>query len=105
GEPYRLATVTALRDEPGDPGEVAEARRLLLQAIGRAADGPSVLVTQPELPDDLFVNALCQSLSLSPVEQQSLLDCDTILARYRCLLEILEFRLLEHSLGGSKTVH
>jgi Lon protease-like protein len=69
GEPYRLATVQLLDEEPGDPVILEEARRELLAAIGRAADGPTVLVLQPDLPHDVFVNALCQSLELHPVEQ------------------------------------
>ena len=95
GEPYRLAAVESLRDEIGDTTVLESGRRKVLAAIGRAADGPSFLVTQPELPAELFVNAVCQALSLSPVEKQSLLDCDTISLRYTRLLEILEFHVLE----------
>jgi len=107
GEPYRLATIEALADMPGERAALDDARRKVVAAIGRSADGPSVLVMQPELPHDLFVNALCQSLPLSPVERQSLLDCDTILGRYNRLLEVLEFKLLEDTFGrkGGKTIH
>lgn len=101
GEPYRLATVQPLPDEPGDPLELEELRRQVLAAIGRATDGPPVLVLQPELPHDAFINAVCQSLELDPVERQSLLDCDGVAARGRRLLEILEFRRLEHTYGGT----
>jgi uncharacterized protein len=100
GEPYRLARVEALDDEPGDPASLEEARRQLMAAIGRAADGPTVLVLQPDLSHDVFVNALCQSMELGAVERQSLLDCDGIPARSRRLLEILEFRRLEQTYGG-----
>jgi Lon protease-like protein len=107
GEPYRLATVEVLADEPGDTSSLEEMRKRVLAAIGQASDGPMVLVLQPELPHDLFVNALAQSLDLTPVERQSLLDCDSILSRYRRLLEILDFRLLEHTYGrgGDERVH
>jgi Lon protease-like protein len=83
------------------------ARQRALAAIARASDGPAVLVTQPELTHDVFVNALCQSLGLTPVEQQSLLDCDSIVDRYARLLEILEFRRLEqaHGQGRESRVH
>jgi len=100
GEPYRLASVEILKDEIGDATAVESGRRKVLAAIGRAADGPSFLVTQPELPAELFVNAVCQALSLSPVEKQSLLDCDTVGRRCARLLEILEFRLLEQTYGS-----
>lgn len=105
GEPYRLAAVEALADAPGDPVEIEARRRAVLAALGRSADGPVSLVLQTELPADLFVNALAQSLDLSPVEKQSLLDCDTIAARYGRLLEILNFLLLERARGGGGTVH
>jgi uncharacterized protein len=105
GEPYRLAVVEALPDAPGDPEEIESMRRAVLAAIGRSSEGPVSLVLQAELPSDLFVNALAQSLDLAPVEKQSLLDCDTIAARYGRLLEILDFLLLERSRGGGGTVH
>jgi hypothetical protein len=62
-------------------------------------------VLQGELPHELLVNALCQSLGLSPVEKQSLLGCDTLELRYRRLLEILEFHVLESSAGSGTTLH
>lgn len=105
GEPYRVATVEPLPDAPGDATALDERRRRVLAAIGRALDGPATLVLQQELPHDLFVNALGQTLSLTPVERQSLLDCDTIAERYTRLLEILDFRLLEHTHGGGGSVH
>jgi Lon protease-like protein len=107
GEPYRLATVRPQPEEPGDPPALEVARNRVLAAIAKAADGPQEMVLEPELPYDVFVNAVCQSLALEPVERQSLLDCDSILARYTRLLEILDFRLLEQTLGrgGVGTVH
>jgi uncharacterized protein len=106
GEPYRRATVESLKDEVGDAAALETGRRKVLAAIGRAADAPSFLVTQPELPAELFVNAVCQALSLSPVEKQSLLDCDTLGRRCARLLEILDFRLLEQTYGpGGDKLH
>ncbi len=105
GEPYRLAAVEALPDGMGDTASLEAMRRRVLAAIGKASDGPVSLVLQTELPHDVFVNALCQTLTLAPVERQSLLDCDTILARYARLLEILDFLLLEQTYGRGKTIH
>lgn len=99
GEPYRLAAVEPLPDEIGDAAALEAGRKRVLAAIGRASDGPSFLVTQPELPAELFVNAVCQALSLSPVEKQSLLDCDDLGRRCERLLEILDFRILEQTYG------
>ena len=63
------------------------------------------LVLQDELPSELFVNALCQSLKLTPVERQSLLDCDTVVSRCARLLEILDFQFLEHTYGKGRSIH
>jgi Lon protease-like protein len=106
GQPYRLATVTPLGDAPGEEAELEAARRDLMAAIGRAADGPQVLVIKPDVAHDVFVNALSQSLRLSGVERQSLLECDGVVERYRRLISILEFRLLERGGPGQvPTVH
>jgi uncharacterized protein len=99
GEPYRLATIEPLEDLIGDGAALDAARRKVMAAVARASDGPAVLVMQPELTHDVFVNALCQSLPLTPVERQSLLDCDAVLDRYVRLVEILEFKRLEQAQG------
>ena len=52
GEPYRLATVETLADEPGDADALDGLRRQVLTTIARAADGPKSLVLQGELPHD-----------------------------------------------------
>jgi Lon protease-like protein len=96
GEPYRLASVEPAPETPGHPEEVAEARRAVLAAIGRASDGPTTLVVEG-LPDEVFVNGLCQALALDPIERQSLLECDSIAERGRRLAEIVEFRTLEQA--------
>jgi uncharacterized protein len=100
GEPYRLARTEALVDLPSDAGELTDARRSLVAELSRATDGTAVVGAQPDLPDDVFVNALCQSLPLEAVEQQSLLDCGSVLERCGRLQEILEFKLLERSAYG-----
>jgi len=105
GEPYRLADAELLVEDKGDAAEVDSLRQALLAALARSSEGPVSLVLQAELPADLLVNAVAQSLDLAPVEKQSLLDCDTIPARYRRLLEILEFLLLERARGGGGIVH
>jgi hypothetical protein len=100
GEPYRLATVEPKPEAIGDESVLTDVRRKVLAAIGRAADGPTTLVVS-DLPDEVFVNGLCQSLTLDPMERQSLLDCDTISERYLRLASIVEFRTLEQTLGGT----
>ena len=105
GEPYRLASVEALPELTEEASGLDEARRKVIAAIARAPDGPAVLVMQPELPHDVFVNALGQSMDLTPIERQSLLDCDRVLARYQRLLEILEWKALESAYGRNSGIH
>lgn len=105
GEPYRIASVRGLDDPAGDVEALEASRPRLLAAIGRASDGPAVLVMQNELPADAFVNALCQSLDLEPLERQSLLDCDSVSARCDRLVEILEWKAVEQAHGGGGGLH
>ena len=107
GKPYRLASVDPAPETAGETAALDDARTRVLASFGRATDGPPLLVTRADLPHELFVNALCQSLGLTPVEQQSLLDSDSLLDRYARLLEILDFRLLERTYGrgGGENVH
>lgn len=107
GEPYRLASVEYHGDAMGDPAVLEASRRRLLDALSGLAEGAAVFLSRPDLSHELFANAVCQYLDLAAVEKQSLLDCDSIAARYLRLLEILEFRALERTHGGGPghTVH
>jgi Lon protease-like protein len=101
GEPYRVATID-VRHEADPPKETLEAARSeLIGAVEEAAE-QEVISLHGQLPADLFVNALCQSLDLAPVERQSLLDRDDVAARARRLIEILAFKRLERSSGSTK---
>lgn len=103
GEPYRLATVEALPDELGATEALEAARQRVVVLVARAAEVTTAVVARPDLSHELFVNALCQSLELDPLEKQALLDCDGIVARYGRLARILEFRALEQTFGkGSR---
>jgi uncharacterized protein len=108
GQPYRLASVEYHGDAMGDPASLGSSRDKLLKALANLAEGAAVFLSRPDLSHELFANAVCQYMDLAPVEKQSLLDCESIAARYLRLLEILEFRSLERTfLGGnqSPTVH
>lgn len=100
GQPYRLARVVELPEAGSAPEALSAARAALVDGVARSADGSGVAAVQPELPDDVFVNALCQSLPLEPLELQSLLDCGGPLERCQRLRELIEFRLLERSAYG-----
>jgi Lon protease-like protein len=99
GQPYRLATVEPLSDAPGAPDALQPARQRVVEMVARAAEVAVMAVARPDLSHELFVNALCQSLELDPIEKQALLDCDGVLARYERLASILQFRALEQTFG------
>ena len=107
GEPYRLATVEPRPEQVGETADLDGARRRVLAAIGRADDGPTTIVLNSDLPHAVFVDALSQSLPLGALERQSLLDCDSVSARYARLIEILDFRRVEQTYGrsGNPIVH
>ena len=99
--PYRRGRITA-RDEQGDEATLQAVRNELIDAIEKSAE--HVVLLHDHLPPALFVNALCQSLDLQPVERQSLLDCDDRAIRCRRLIDLLELKTLERR-SGSSTLH
>jgi uncharacterized protein len=102
GAPYRVATVLPRPDR--EPAEAVErARDQLVEALERAGEQGSTAL-HGTLPPDVFVNVLSQSLELLPVERQSLLDCDSVVARSQRLVEILDFKRLER-VSGSSSIH
>ncbi len=107
GHPYRVATVESLAEGDGTGNDLADARKSLLSALGRAPDGPAVLVVQGEVDDATFVNALAQALPMGAVERQSLVDAGDAHERGRRLLDLLEFQALEQRapVAGRRHVH
>jgi Lon protease-like protein len=104
GEPYRLAAVSYRQESGGEASAMAPARQRILSLLGEQIEG--ILTVRQDVPDDVFVNALCQSLEFSPVERQSLLECETTEDRGIQLLELLRFHRLEGACpGGSPTLH
>lgn len=95
GFPYRLAQARYAGDAMGELTALDGLRDRVAGALQRIGHAESLLEARGRLPHDVFVNAACQALDLSPVEKQSLLDCDTISSRYARLLEILDFHVLE----------
>jgi Lon protease-like protein len=96
GEPYRLAVVEELPDSVGDESSLDGLR-------ARLSDSPDVARLDADVPSATLVNSLSQGLDLPAVERLSLLDCDTLEARARRLLELLEFHALEGGSGGTRT--
>ncbi len=104
GEPYRVAKIAARPEPAHDAATLESVRADLISAIERASEQEAI-VLHGGLPPETFINALCQSLELVPLEKQSLLDCDTLLDRGRRLIEILEFKRLERRSTSSPKVH
>lgn len=100
GGAYRVARVEALPESAGDEGSVDRLRDEVLQAVGRLADGSTVIV-EGDVPAAALVNALCQGLELPAVEKLDLLECDSIESRAQRLVELLDFHRLEKSAGRS----
>lgn len=101
GEPYRLASIEPLDDLRGDVTSLDATRGELVAALGRLVGESPFVVVDSDAPVELVVNGLAQGLDLPPIERQSLLECDTLEARARRLLELLEFHRLERTAGGS----
>ncbi len=99
GAPYRLAVVEPLEELACDAGALRQTRERLEDALHRLADGEAS--ARADLPAATFVNALCQGLDLPPVEKLDLLACESIEARARRLVELLEFHELERACGRS----
>lgn len=95
GFPYRLAEARYSGDIMGDLSALESLRERVSASLEKVGHAEALLEAQVRLPHDVYVNAACQALDLSPVEKQSLLDCDSISERYTRLLEILEFHVLE----------
>jgi hypothetical protein len=102
---YRQAQVETVADAPSeyDKDELRGARRrletlLVPQPEGRSAD-PKM---PPSMADEDLVNALSQYLDLEPLEKQALLERESLLARCRSLIELLEMKVLvaQHKWGG-----
>jgi uncharacterized protein len=99
---YRRATVTPLPEPALDDNgrRTLHERRNTLEARlglplnvsgGVDADEARLLAA---LPDADFVHTVSQHLDLEPIEQQALLECDSLHQRVDTLLDLLEMRRL-----------
>jgi uncharacterized protein len=105
---YRQAEIETVLEPPSefDRDELRGARQrleslLVPQPSGRGVD-PKM---PPSMADEDLVNALAQYLDLEPLEKQALLERETLLARCRSLIELLEIKVLaaDHKWGGKGT--
>jgi Lon protease-like protein len=101
---YRQAEIHTVLEPPwdADRDELRIARQrleslLVPQPSGRGVD-PKM---PPSMADEDLVNALAQYLDLEPLEKQALLERETLLARCRSLIELLEIKVLaaQHKWG------
>jgi Lon protease-like protein len=105
GEPYRIAVVEEVPEAVGDAESLDDVRERLLAAVSPLADPAAALRPEGAASDAALVNGLCQVLDLPAVEKLSLLGCDTLEARARQLLAVLEFHALERASGRRSPLH
>jgi Lon protease-like protein len=105
---YRQAEIETVNEPPsdGDKEELRGARRrlealLVPQPSGRGVDTKM----PPSMADEDLINALAQYLDLEPLEKQALLERESLLARCRSLIELLEMKVFSahHKWGGEGT--
>lgn len=102
-EPYRVATIRLQPEANAGDTALEAVRGELMEAI-RKVNAQEAVAYEGQLPPDIFVNALSQSLDLTPIERQTLLDCDDLVGRGRRLAELLAFKRLE-GLAGPQRLH
>lgn len=100
-EPYRLGVVDEMEDGRSDADVVARSKERILAAVTAATARRTLLVVQPDVSEELFLNTLCQLLPFDVVEKLSLLECDSLGARCERLLELLEYKRLGRAWGAS----
>ncbi len=100
---YRQGRVTL---KPSDPqSQIDDSVRSLI--IGKAqayfqlrkVSGLTNLISSPKLTDCQLVNCLSSCLDISTLEKQFLLESDHLLQQARRLIDLLEFKLHEHSVS------
>lgn len=65
----------------------------------RKVSGLTHLISSPKLTDCQLVNCLSSCLDISILEKQFLLESDHLLQQARRLIDLLEFKLHEHSVS------
>jgi Lon protease-like protein len=106
--PYRVAQVSGLPEiVPEDHRAELRRHRLRIEALLAAAVERTGAQPRfpPAVPDEDLVNALAQHLELDPLERQTLLERDGVLARCRGLIELLEMKSLTPRGSWRGSVH
>lgn len=106
GGAYRVARVQWLPDGVADAERDAlqhERERLETLLVPLVEGGRTQVPTN--LADDHLVNALSQYLDLEPVERQALLEHDSVLARCRALINLIEMKLMLGRAAPTGGVH
>jgi Lon protease-like protein len=104
GQPYRVGLVEALVDPAGDHGSLEQIQARVIEAVGRLAEGSTVIV-QGDVSPRAVVNGLCHALDLPPLEKLALLACDSVELRARRLVDLLEFHRLERGKSGGSAMN
>jgi Lon protease-like protein len=108
---YRSARVELLTDiGPNTPEASARLERQRGELLGLIEDlvrrvandgAPTEAIHAFERLDPArLINSLTQSIALSPIERQQLLEADSILSRFEIMADLLRFRLAEIGAGA-----
>lgn len=109
GQLYRTAAVQILADEDAasDPSEVARLRAEVHRRYGewleRTAPGYVERFRSTNfaaIPPSLYANSISLSLTVDPIEKQSLLEASSTRARLERLLAVLDFELAQATTRG-----
>lgn len=104
---YRVAEIEGIDEPlaPADRDEIRAARRRLEALLVPRSEGSESDTRIPSaMSDEDLVNALAQYMELEPLEKQALLERESLLARSRSLVELLEMKMIvsRHDWGGGR---
>jgi Lon protease-like protein len=97
GKVYRVAHIDALPETvPESDRPTLRQQRTRLEAVLAAAIERSGAEPRfpPAVADEDLINALAQYMELEPLERQALLERESVLARCRGLIELMEMKSL-----------
>lgn len=106
--PYRVAEVETIPDiaPPTEREAIRDQRLRLEKLIARRLQRPIDDNTiPPDMRDEDLISALAQHLALDPIEKQALLERDSLLARCRSLVELIEMQMLVTNVTVTKIKH
>lgn len=94
GQPYRIASIEGIPENPFDKVALKEQRARLEALLVSSGTANFSFRLPPSMPDIEFVHALSQYFGFEAVERQALLEMTDAEARCRALIELVEMQVL-----------